>query len=229
MKLYKLTNARGQTMYNTQWGKNVTHTADGKSCALCNDHWLHAYTDPVLAVLMNHVHADIDDPLLWKCEGDVGLANKDKVGCTKLTTLRRIALPRVTNEQRKRFALLAALAVYPLWETHDADRTWKNWADASLAGKTSSTSNAKRNAAHLAHAYFSTYSVRVAACAAVDAVHTVDAAAGLRDGYTKRETELYAASTAVNAADAADAAGIELDLVKLAHEAVESTTRRKTL
>lgn len=39
MKLYKLTDQNGQSKYHMQWGAGITHTADGKSKVLCNEHW----------------------------------------------------------------------------------------------------------------------------------------------------------------------------------------------
>ena len=55
MRLYKLTVERGRTYDGMQWGPGVEHTAPGKGL-LCSKGWLHAYTDPFLAVIFNPVH-----------------------------------------------------------------------------------------------------------------------------------------------------------------------------
>ena len=57
-KLYKLTDQNHQTRNNTKWGAGVTHTASGQG-DLCTAGWLHAYTSPLLAVLLNPIHANI--------------------------------------------------------------------------------------------------------------------------------------------------------------------------
>ena len=127
MKLYKLTDQKGQTRNKTQWGEGVMHTAPGTG-ELCTSGWLHAYTDPLLAVLMNPVHANIADPQLWEAEGEVGKADGTKVGCAELTTMCRMELPTITTEQRVRFALLCALAVYK-------EPSFVAWANDWLSGK----------------------------------------------------------------------------------------------
>jgi len=127
MKLYKLTNQDGTTFGGCQWGEDVTHTTDGKG-DLCGPGWLHAYTDPLLAVFLNPVHGCFVNPLLWEAEGEIG-KNDDgtKVGCTALTTIRQIPLPVVTNEQRVRFGILCAMQVY-------AELSFVVWAKKWLSG-----------------------------------------------------------------------------------------------
>ena len=128
MRLYKLTDANAQTHNGCQWGEGVTHEGTGE-VDLCGPGWIHAYTDPLLAVLLNPIHADFASPRLWECEGEVvkndcGL----KVGCKSLTTLRDILLPEVTTEQHIHFAVLCARAV-----CHDEG--WNAWAGQWLSGE----------------------------------------------------------------------------------------------
>ena len=128
MKLYKLTNELGQTYNKTQWGEGVEHTASGRG-PLCADGWLHAYTHPLLAVLLNPIHAGIKRSQLWEAEGEVGAEDHGlKVGCTRLRTVRQIPVPEVTTEQRVRFGLLCALAVY-----HEPgfERWARSWMDVT--------------------------------------------------------------------------------------------------
>ena len=136
MKLYKLTDENGQTHNNTQWGENVTHTASGEG-DLCGPGWIHAYTHPLLAALLNPIHANFRSPILWESEGAVGKADGGlKVGTTSLTTLKQIPLPDVTTEQRVRFAILSANA------TGYADPDWNRWADGWLSGQDRSKKSA---------------------------------------------------------------------------------------
>lgn len=138
-KLYKLTDQNNETQNHTKWGENITHTADGKSDELCNNHWIHAYADPLLSILMNPIHADFKNPKLWECQGEIGLEKPDKIGCTSLTTLIEIPLPEITTEQKVKFACLCAKSVYHLWEKYDKSGIWLKWyndgckADAAWA------------------------------------------------------------------------------------------------
>ena len=120
-KLYKLTDQSGQTRNATQWGPGVTHEASGEG-ELCGHGWLHAYTHPLLAALLNPIHANFQEPVLWEAEGEIWLYDHGlKVGCRKLTTLRQIPLPAVTLEQRVEFGIRCALSVYTcLLYTSDA-------------------------------------------------------------------------------------------------------------
>lgn len=130
MKLYKLTDQNGKSLNNTQWGAGITHTADGKSNVLCNEHWIHAYTDPLLGIFMNPAHSAYRTPRLWECEGTVGLRNADKCGCTSLTTVKEIEMPTITLEMRRKFARLCAIEVYPAWKEYDIDGKWLAWENS---------------------------------------------------------------------------------------------------
>ena len=103
--LYKLTDADGRTHGGCQWAEGVEHTAPGTG-ELCTAGWLHAYTHPLLAVLMSPAHVSWwRTARLWEAEGDVGKNDGIKVGCTRLCTIREIPRPVVTDEQRTRLAL----------------------------------------------------------------------------------------------------------------------------
>ena len=125
--LYKFTDANWETKNRTKWGPGVTHTAPGAG-ALCTEGWLHAYLSPELATLLNPIHAAFKDPVLWEAEGEIGARDGQlKVGSAALTTVRTVEVPVFTMEQRVKFAILCAKAVY-----HDPD--FVAWADAWLGG-----------------------------------------------------------------------------------------------
>lgn len=131
MKLYKLTDSEGWTRKwsNNQclWGQNVTHSGTGKG-PLCSGGYIHAYEDPLLAVLLNPIHANYKNPLLWEAEGTIALRDDQlKCGCVTLTTIKQIPVPKVTYHQRVDFAILCALAVYNNIE-------FKEWANDWLYG-----------------------------------------------------------------------------------------------
>jgi len=62
MKRYKLTDQNLQTHGGYQWVVGEWHKATGDGKALCTDGWLHCYDSPELAVLLNPIHAGIENP-----------------------------------------------------------------------------------------------------------------------------------------------------------------------
>jgi hypothetical protein len=193
--LYKLTTQDNKTRKETLWGEGVAHVAPGEG-PLCTKGWLHAYTSPLLAVLMNPAHADINNPKLWEAEGDVGMSSGTKVGCTRLKTLREIPLPEISPATKVRFAILCGKAVYK-------DKTWNEWADRWLSGvdRTVNAAAADANAAYAARAAaaYATAAAAHAAYATAAAAYATAAAA-----HAARAARAgYAAANAANAADAA--------------------------
>jgi hypothetical protein len=98
-ELFKLTTQDWLTMKGclgeTKWGPNVTHVSLGRG-EVCGPDFIHAYTHPRLALLLNPIHARIDDPVLWRCAGEVVAADRDLLVCCKrLTTIETMPLPVV--------------------------------------------------------------------------------------------------------------------------------------
>lgn len=128
MKLYKLTDGDGKTRNDTQWGPGVSHSGTGEG-ELCGPGWIHAYEHPLIAVLMNPIHADFKNPRMWEADGEIAIRNGQlKCGCATLTTIREIPLPEITAEMRVRFAILCAKYVR-------ACSAWNAWADKWLSGE----------------------------------------------------------------------------------------------
>ena len=159
MKLYKLTDANAQTYNKTQWGEGITHEGTGEG-DLCGPGWIHAYTDPLLAVLLNPIHGDFKSPRLWEAEGEVGKEDLGlKVGCKKLTTTSEIPLPVITIEQKVKFAIYCALEVYQ-------EPSFITWANEWLENKDRSRASTAAWAAADATA---AWAAAAAAWAAADA------------------------------------------------------------
>jgi hypothetical protein len=194
--VYKLTDQNGQTYRQTQWGPGVTHTAPGAG-NLCTSGWIHAYTDPVLALLLNPIHSNFDPPRLWEAEGEVGTTDRGlQVGCTTLTTVRELRVPTITTEQRVTFGILAARCVCK-------DRRWCQWAARWLDGTDRSPAAARAAVTALPIAVtHADYAARVAANAVAS-------------------TTTYAFVPAYSAGAAADHAvnAGRLSLAQLAYEA----------
>jgi len=175
--LYKLSDSDGKTMNGTQWGPGVSHSGTGKG-GLCGPGWIHAYEHPLVAVLMNPIHASFKNPRLWEAEGEIAIRDGQlKCGCKTLTTVREIPLPEITEEMRARFAILCAKEVC-------ADLSWNAWADKWLSGEDRSVEAAKAAAwvlydaaawaaeAVAAAAYRPSWAAKAAAWAAEDAAAT---------------------------------------------------------
>lgn len=126
---YKLTDQDNKTANNTLWGEGVTHTAKGRGKELCSADVIHVYAHPLLSVLFNPIHADIQNPKLWECQ-TTQVVNQDafKIGVKSCTTTKEIPLPRITMEQRASFAIRCAKLV-------NRDKKWNKWADDWLSGK----------------------------------------------------------------------------------------------
>jgi hypothetical protein len=204
MKLFKLTDENGRTRGNTQWGAGVTHRATGRGTELCSAGFIHAYEHPLLAVLLNPIHADFANPQLWEARGRVSKREGQlKCGCKTLTTVRQIPLPEITNEQRIRFAICCAWLVC---ETP----AWRRWAVGGLDGSDRSS----------AAAWAAATAAETAAWAAARTAAREAERAAARTAETAARSSASAAWAAATAAREAASAATDLDLIVIADWAV---------
>jgi hypothetical protein len=204
IKLYKLTDGDGKTRNGTQWGPGISHSGTGKG-GLCGPGWIHAYEHPLIAVLMNPIHANFQNPRLWEAEGEVGLRDGQlKCGCKTLTTVREIPLPSITTEMRVRFAILCAKEVcaYPAWNA---------WADRWLSGE--DRTQAAARAAEAAREAREARAARAARAAAWAAAWAARAAAS---AWAEDAASAWAAE---DAASAAMEVGHGIDIFAIAENA----------
>jgi hypothetical protein len=208
--LYKLTDQNMKTRpgeYNeTLWGENVTHSGTGEG-ELCGPGYIHAYLSPELALLLNPIHANYQNPILWECEGDIAINDKNlKVGCITLTTKKIIEQPKISSNIQVHFAILCVLEVY---ENSDFIKWADNWI--KNIDRTSASADAAR-----ADAAYAAYSAAYAADAArADAAYAARAAA-----YAAADAARAAADAAADAARAAAYVTL-LDLQSLAKKAFD--------
>ena len=188
MKLYKLTDSDFCTHKNTKWGENVTHSVTGE-VELCKNA-LHAYTDPRLAAILNPIHSDFINPILWEAEGNVVVRDHTKVGCNRLTTIRQIPLPKISTEQRAKFAITCAKKVCK-------DKKFNDWADKWLSGEDRTKKSAANAGCVAANACcvaaYADITAAYAANAAANAAYAAYAAAA------NIYTDIYVAKVASNA------------------------------
>lgn len=169
MKKYKLTDQNLQTRNGFQWQIGVEVQTDGVEKTLCNDSWLHCYSHPLLAVLLNPIHANISNPRLFEVKAlgrhlnDRGL----KEGCTKMTLIKELKLPEITLNQKVAFGILCSLEVYK-------EPKYVKWANDWLCGIDRTVAAA---AAHAAAAYVAAATAHVAAAHAAAAAYAYAAAA----------------------------------------------------
>jgi len=140
---YKLTDQDLCTYCDYQWQIGQWHETDGAG-DLCGPGWLHAYSDPVLAVLLNPIHAEFKAPRLFeacgagKKQGDRGL----KCGYTRLQLIKELPVPEVTTVQRVAFGIYCTMEV-----CHDQQFvTWaRSWLDGSDRSAESARAAAEEN------------------------------------------------------------------------------------
>lgn len=157
MKAYKLTDENGKTNGNTQWGENVTHTATGTGTQLCSDGFIHYHTDPVLAVLLNPIHANFQSPILWECEVSGDCINEPlKSGSKTVTTIRQIPMPVITETQKIAFAILCAQQICKDIKWNSLANNWLRNIDRTrdAASASAYAASAARTAAYVAYADF---------------------------------------------------------------------------
>ena len=180
VNVYKLTSQALTTYNGFQYKVGVPTIRTSGEGPLCTSGWLHCYTDPLLALLMNPIHAAIHCPRLWfaealaplKDDGDGGT----KIGTRQLTLIREISYVPLTTEQVVTFGIICAQQVC-------CEPQWQAWAENWLTGKDRSANAAyaiytaaadAADAAANAAAY--------AAAAAANAAHAVANAAAAAAG-----------------------------------------------
>ena len=118
-----------QTYGGCQWVLEEWKETSGEG-DLCGPGWLHFYTHPLLAVLLNPLHANISHPRLF-CVAAEGRTLDDyglKAGYTKARLIKEVPLPSITSKQRVAFVILCARAVF-------FDKIWIAWAEAWTSGE----------------------------------------------------------------------------------------------
>jgi len=133
---YKLTEQDLTTYNDTKWVLNEWKETDGFG-KLCTGGWLHCYSDPLLAILLNPAHANITNPKLFKCEvegkclTDHGL----KEGWTRMRIIEEVPFPQLSEINKIAFGILCALEV-------NNDEEFVKWAKNWLENKDRSKESA---------------------------------------------------------------------------------------
>lgn len=219
-KLYKLTDEQGRTRAGEDneltWAVGVEHKTAGTGTQLCTADVIHAYEHPLIAVLMNPVHAMLNPATmrLFVAEGEIVVhEGQIKCGVHALKIVEEIPVPTLTTEQRIKFAILCAKTVCK-------DDAWNAWADKWLSGEDQSERAAAREAAAMEAAAEGATRAWAAAARAAWAAAPWAAAmeAAAMDAARVAAWAREAAAEAAWAARAAAQTWAELDLIQIVEQ-----------
>ena len=227
MIAYKLTDQNHRTRNSKlfQLGVPVTVPAENNEWELCTNSWIHFYTDPLIAVLMNPAHANFRTPILWecKCEGEM-LFEPLKSGCKKLTVLKQLDIPDITLINRIAFGIFCTQEVYKnmVWNTwannwlNNIDRSKTAAAAANAANAAYATYAA--NAAYATYAANAAYATYAATAATANAAYAATANAAYVAAYAAANVARVAARAIYAARAAAESKPI--DFISLAYKSL---------
>lgn len=135
---YKLTKPDFTTYNGFKWVLNEWKESDGIG-ELCTSGWLHCYSHSLLAILLNPIHASIENPKLFKCEveGETLDDKGIKEGWTRMRLVEEIEIPKISLRQRTAFGILCALEFYGRY-----DEKFVTWANNWLNGTDRSVDSA---------------------------------------------------------------------------------------
>jgi hypothetical protein len=223
MKLYKLTDRNGFTSGNTKWEKGtilqLPHTPHP---TLCSKYVIHAYKNPNLAFLLNSIHANFFNPLLWEARGEIAVEDWGKVGCFKLEIISKMDKPAWINTEKEiyvrvMFSTLCAESVLRFFEDNYPKDNRPRKAIEAAKKYLKTKSNADAHVAALA-ASAAAHAANAADAAAPAAYAAANAAA--HAAYAAAYAA-YAAAHDAYAANAAYAADASINFCKIADMAVE--------
>ena len=133
---YKLTTQNNRSAHgDLTWGEGITHSVAGP--LVLSKNGIHVYTDPVLALFLNPIDANITTPVVWTwvAEGD-HTEGQLKIAVQQFTTIRIVEVQSPTLPQRVTFGILAALEVY-------REPRFLEWTEKWLSGQDRSRASAR--------------------------------------------------------------------------------------
>ena len=193
--IYKLTDMNMKTYRGYPWALGKWNRTSGEG-DLCGPGWLHAYTSPVLAELLNPIHANFQEYRLFRGEasGPVISDRGLKVGYTNMRITEELPRLHITTENRIRFGIACACRVYTSAEYRAWAERWVSGADRTKAAVRTAEAAARTAVAAARTA---------AAAAAWAAAEAAAAAAAARIAGAAAWAAVDAAEVAAEAAEAA--------------------------
>ena len=124
-RLYLITDEHDRTNDGRYWLPGATHHVSGKG-GLFGSGWFQCYMNPLFAAFLSPISDCPENPHLWLVQGKVEITQKGLiVGCRKLTAMRQVPLPILSNDQRIELAIAASKNAYP-------EEFFVSWADRQL-------------------------------------------------------------------------------------------------
>ncbi len=122
-----------------QWEIGKTYTIEKPGNKMCSSEVFHCYNHPILAVLLNPLHGNIENPRLFEIEVPE-FCNNDglKYASKSQTLIKEIPLPDISDNQRIEFAI----KVVKLVRNYNDYPEWNAWADRWLNGEDQSNNAA---------------------------------------------------------------------------------------
>jgi hypothetical protein len=184
----------------TTWEIGKTVTAESSSIELCSAGVIHSYETPELAVLLNPIHANIQNPRLLVIEcSEIVAQDWGKAGHKSVTAIKEIPLPIIGLKQKIAFSILCSLAVYK-------DPKYVIWANNWLSNFDNTTEAAEAAADVALAAETAAEAARFASAQAAALASRTDAEAAARTAArTAAEAVARTAQAAAQAAAQADA------------------------
>jgi hypothetical protein len=150
---YKLTDQDGYTRRKqsgeTRWVVGETVYPTGEGTKECRPGVLHDYAHPLLAILLNPIHASIPNPRMFEVEHtDASAVRTDQLKrwtTGTLRVLREIPIPEISIVARVRWAILVSLEM-------PQSKGYRRWAAAWLDGTDRTEWGARAAAAEAAEA-----------------------------------------------------------------------------
>lgn len=110
--LYKLTNQQGKTRGGMSWFEGCINSVEPCNAPrLCSGDVLHAYRNLNLGLLLNPQHADISNPRVWKCDGNVVVEDWGKTGCFDLEVIEELIQPEWYQDTETRNRVVIQFAI----------------------------------------------------------------------------------------------------------------------
>ncbi len=161
--IYKLTDMNMKTYGGYPWVLGKWNHTSGKG-DLCGPGWLHAYTSPVLAELLNPIHANFREYRVFRGEasGPVISDSGLKVGYTNMRITEELPRLHITTENRIRFGIACACRVY-------TSAKYRAWAGRWVSGADRTEAAARTAVRAAAAAAWATEAAAAAAAAAAEA------------------------------------------------------------
>ena len=130
--IYKLTDMNMKTYGDTRGALGKWNRTSGKG-DLCGPGWLHLYTSPVLAELLDPIHANFREYRVFRGASGPVISDSLKVGYTNMRITEELPRLHITTENRIRFGIACACRVYTSAEYRAWAGRWVSGADRTEA------------------------------------------------------------------------------------------------